>query len=417
MCLCLLFLYLVHGHNCIGLVLRHDKLSLEDNDVLYLFETVGLLLGSSDLDESTQQSFLITIIEPHAISIEQHLSSPHLNKDHEHYGQLLSNSVAAIAYLTKGYPKPTLGIQSVLIQTLPLCHRVLTSLSFVRLIRGKVIIYLQRMIICLGSKSLSYLSPFIQVLINSADVDDIGDIGQLLYQICSKFKREAYDVVNSSILPFIQKCELFIPKVDDIANTAHGNIPPHLMTEQVVIKKHIFAMISYVVSNDLTDILVSAINVSSLEVVMKTMYDGALFVDDSSVKKYCLNFFRVIIKKWTSTDVGASSDHPTTIQNGLLHFLYTNLIPGLLEMVRKPTFNVKDANDFRVLRDIGYLLYDVFETRGLEEFQSMVVSSISVTMEIHPTDILTSVTKVVSAEQMSTSLYQWISLKKSLDTS
>jgi hypothetical protein len=395
------------GGVCIGLVSRQEKMPLEDNDILYLFETVGLLLGNSDLDETTQQSFLVTIIEPHAISIEHHLSSPYLTKDSEYYGKILSNSVAAIAYLTKGFSKPTSGIQSVLTQTLPLCHRVLTSLSTVPLIRSKVLIYLQRMILCLGNKSLTYLHPFIQVLINNAEVDDISDIGQLLNQICTKFKREAFEVVNPSILAFIKKCEIFIPKVDDVANTT-DEIPPHLITEQVVIKKLMFAMISYVVSNDLTEILLSPINASSLEDILKVMYDGALRVDVSTVKKYCIHFFRELIKQWAPAKGGLSRDHPN-VHRGFLHFIYTNLVPDLLDMILRSSFNEQDANDSRVLRDIGFLIYDLLETRGLEEFQTMVVPSFTIKMHMSPAEGMSSLSQVYSAEQMSTSLSQSVS--------
>ncbi len=130
-------------------------MQLRLDDTLNLFETIGLLLGKTGLDAAEQQRHLTQVITPHVRSIEQILEQKQaVAQEPEVYGEILSGSIAAIAFLSKGFKPPLpYGVQIVLLETLKIASVVLETLPNNEQVRNKSFVLLQQLI----EENLSYL--------------------------------------------------------------------------------------------------------------------------------------------------------------------------------------------------------------------------------------------------------------------
>jgi hypothetical protein len=76
---------------------------------------------------------------PHVRNIEDLLRAPDLLDDPERYGAMLSDSIAAIACLSKGFQTPPEGVQVVLAETMNIALSVfrhcLRLKQFARIVR------------------------------------------------------------------------------------------------------------------------------------------------------------------------------------------------------------------------------------------------------------------------------------------
>ena len=108
-----------------------------------------------------------------------------IHKDFEHTGYILSMSVAAIAFLSKGFKHPIVEIKLVSIETVPVCLKVLPLTPGIDSFRNKIITYFQRMILCLDREILYAIPRFLKLIIEHYDSQDIIYVSKLLYQSCS----------------------------------------------------------------------------------------------------------------------------------------------------------------------------------------------------------------------------------------
>ncbi len=360
-------------------LLENTNIELRMEDTLNLFETIGLLLGKNGLSSSEQGQYLTQVMTPHVRSIETVLNEKkqELSQDPDNYGETLSNSIAAIAYLSKGFKKPPSEVQAVLMETLQVAFSVLEALPGVEEVRNKMYVFVQRLIQCLGDKVLNVMPRLLFLLIQNCTTEDILDVSQLINQLCIKFKDKALGSLDTNILSFLQKCHHLsntIAADKSIANgiqqDSNGPVAPHLRTEQLSIQKLSFAVMNHIVANDVTAILLSPTNVSSLEAILQIMSEGAINVEDPLMKKTCLIFFRLLLDQWVgnandgtngSLNIGAA---PEYVVRGYVTFLCDVLIPGMLQFFLRTdgAFNVTDANYYRLLVEVAGIL-EILKTR------------------------------------------------------
>lgn len=350
-------------------LLENTNIELRVEDTLNLFETIGLLLGKNGLSSSEQGQYLTQVMTPHVRSIESILNDKKqaLVEDPDGYGEILSNSIAAIAYLSKGFKKPPSEVQAVLMETLQVSFRVLEALPNNENVRNKIYVFVQRLIQCLGDKVLDVMPRLLFLLIQNCTAEDILDVSQLINQLCIKFRAKALSSLDTNILSFLHKCHhlsntIAVDKsiAEDQQLDQNVVIAPHLRTEQLSIQKLSFAVMNHVVANDVTAVLLSPTNVSSLEAILQSMSEGAVNVEDPLMKKTCLIFFRLLLDQWVgnnSSQIGESSA-PDYVVHGYVTFLSDVLIPGMLRFFLRTdgTFNVSDANYFRLLVEVSRIL-------------------------------------------------------------
>ena len=119
----ILYYDIVRIQSCLS---NWSSISLHLDDMLYLFETIGLLLGRYGLDVPEQQKYLTTVITHHTYHTNKILNSSDIQCDPNQSRVILASLVAAIAFLSKGFIKQLhSNIELVLTETIPIYLDVL----------------------------------------------------------------------------------------------------------------------------------------------------------------------------------------------------------------------------------------------------------------------------------------------------
>jgi hypothetical protein len=236
------------------------------------------------------------------------------------------------------------------------------------MIRNKMLILAQRLILCLEDKILPSIPRMLFLLIHNCNNEDILDISQLMNQLCMKFKADAIGPLDSSLLPFLQRCYNLSARLAveaSLGNVEGEACAPHHHIEQLSIQKLSYVVLQHVVAHRATAVLLSQANVSSLEAILQTMSKGAIGVEDPLMKKSCLVFFRELLDQWVMGADGTYPEVPTVIPpdivvHGLVTYFFGTLFPGMIQQVFLSTtsgpFNVDDANNFRCLAEFCGML-------------------------------------------------------------
>lgn len=364
-------------------LLSNGRLELRPDDTLYLFETIGLLLGKTGLSAPDQQRYLTAVMTPHVRSMEQvvlALTSRNTSttapgaqpRDVDQCGQILSGSIAALAHLSKGFSnKPVDEVKVVLAETLNITVTVLEALPSSEQVRNKSMVLLQRMIACVGPGVLPVAPKFLRILVAHCDNDDILSVSQVINQLCIKFKNKAMPVIDTSLLLFLQKCNSLALAQEEAA-TGSNHIPPHLRTEQLQIQKLAFTVLQHVVCYEATLVLISPTNASSFEMILKTMSDGAVLVNDPVIRKTCVRFFRELISQWTAP-VTVNDGVDNVYRSGLLTFFCQSFVPDVFASMMHPDFDSRDANQARVVTEYAQALSVIkFNSETAEMYQQCV---------------------------------------------
>ena len=292
---------------------------LRSDDMLNLFETIGLLLGKTGLSPQEQQQYLTQVMAPHVRSIELVLvqNQKAIEEDPDMFGENLSNSIAAIAYLSKGFKRPTPEVQAVLLQSMQVAMTVLEAIPGNEQMRNKTVVFTQRVIQCIEEQVLPFMPRLLFLLISNCTADDILDTSQVINQLCIKFKSNAAAAIDASLLPFLKKCTYLSTMIVNESSAANSDVvAPHLLTEKLSVQKLSYSVLQHVVVYRATAILLSSSNISSLEAILQTMSDGAINVVDPVMKKSCLVFFRELLDQWIVNSDGTHGETPIWI-NGL----------------------------------------------------------------------------------------------------
>jgi exportin-T len=364
-------------------LLSNSDFHIRPDDTLNLFETMGLLLGKTGVDADQQQRYLRELVTPHVRSMEHVLATPGLHIDSEHYGEKLSGSIAAIAHLSKGFSKPGDKVRAILAEIVGVSLRVLEALPTSEVVRNKSMVLLQRMILCVGTPVLSQVPLFLFLLIQNSTSEDILFVSQIMNQLCIKFKGDAIPVLDAALLPFLRKCHSLVPEHE---GNLESGLPPHLRAEQLSIQKISFAVLNTIAVNNAASVLISPTNASSLEVVLRAMSDGAIYVNDPVIKRTCARFFRELVDIWAGP---ASSEGELAYRRSFMAFTCHTFVPGVFQSMMDPMFDENDALQARIVTEFAHVIYLIKSKSESDElYQHGVLSSLDGTGRIRPDDMI-----------------------------
>lgn len=389
---------------------------LRIDDILNLFETIGLLLGKTGLDPAKQQTLLTQVMTPHVRSIERVLEQGQaIAQNQDAHGEILAGSIAAIAYLSKGFRNPSEGIQMVLVEALKINIAVLEVLPFNEEVRNKTYIFVQRMILCLEEKMLPSMPRIMSLVITHCTSEDILDVAQLFNQLCIKYKSNAVPALDVVLLPFLRKCQT-LSTISTAAPTPSGDgVAPHLRTEQLSIHKLIYASMQHVAAYRVEAIFFTPTNSASFESILNSMLDGAIHAEDPLMKKTCIVFFKDLLENWLgstnngnhgATNGGSAAvvtPPPQVVVEGYVRFVTTSLISGVVASFLEETFNCDDANQWRSVTEFAVIL-EVLRDRLPDLFlQEVLMGKFTNTFRFSPA-VVENFRLVANRKQMETAL-------------
>lgn len=389
---------------------------LRIEDILNLFETIGLLLGKTGLDPAKQQTLLTQVMTPHVRSIERVLEQGQaIAQNPDAHGEILAGSIAAIAWLSKGFKNPSEGIQMVLAEALNINIRVLEALPFNADVRNKTFMIVQRMILCLEDKILPSIPHILKLLITHCTSEDILDVAQLFNQLCIKYKSNAVPALDSALLPFLQKCQT-ISTISTAAPTTppRDGVAPHLRTEQLSIHKLTYAAMQHVAAYRVEAIFFTATNSSSFESILNSMQDGAVHAEDPLMKKTCIMFFKDLLENWMgNNDNGgtAVTPPPQVVVEGYVRFVTNSLISGVVASFLEDNFNCEDANQWRSVSEFAVILEVLRERLPDLYLQQVLIGKFTNTFGFAPA-VVENFRLVTNRSQMESALKDMIKSKR-----
>ena len=347
---------------------RHGVLQdLGVDDTLFLYETMGLLIGKTNQAPLDQQRYLVAAMTPLMRSMEEQLTQqvrlatrvgPESSSEMEALATSLTGSVAAIAYISKGFRKPCGEVRDVFAGTVATVLRVLESGSQYEELRNKTMVYLQRMVQCVGKDLLqsgsSTLERFLSILVSTATAEDILFVSQLMNNLCASFGKDALGLMDVTVLPFLQRCETLVVETDGATTNPDEEEAPHVCTEKMRVQKLVYSVLHHVVNKDLSPLLVSSRNVGSFLPILQSVGQGAVEHADAAVRKTCIKFFQELLLKWAAQD--KEQVDKDQHYNTLLSFVCQCFVPGFLKLVLSKSFDKNDANNARGLSEFCVIL-------------------------------------------------------------
>jgi exportin-T len=298
-------------------------------------------------------------------------------------------------------------VQLVLAETVSITLAVLEALPENDEVRSKTLVLLQRMILCIQAQVLPTMPRFLLLLIQHCTTDDIQDVAQLLNQLSIKFGTEAIGALDPVIVPFLRKCHELVPSTGEVVAT--NDIPPHLQTEQLSIKKLTFTVMQHVATYRLSPVLLSPTNAGSLELVLQTMSEAAIHVEDSVVKKACTTFFRELVDQWIND--GRSNEAICSVRAGFLHFVLQVYIPGMLQCMLGPVFDHEDALQARNVNEFANTLFILKSRVPADEFEQNVIRG-ALASSGCPPQVLDAFGQVTSQQEMELCLRETLKVLK-----
>jgi hypothetical protein len=208
---------------------------------------------------------------------------------------VVTRRVAALAGLTRGYsykghPAAVPVFENATAGVVAVTQR----LAFHRPLRAKILIYLHRMVGCLGPRVLSLAHQVLPTLLAQADAGDADDVVQVLNQLMVEYQSECLPLVQDLLGVVADKYTALSAAIEQ---TSTAQVPasaagdgaiqaPHLHTERLNLHRQYLLFIQHVAMHGCSPALYSSAHLPRLEnilfgVVLPAISGGAVSTDPS----------------------------------------------------------------------------------------------------------------------------------------
>ncbi|KAJ2001048.1 pre-tRNA nuclear export protein, partial [Coemansia thaxteri] len=284
---------------------------------LFLFESCGIMLAPTGLDDSVRMSLLQHLFNPlfsgaqrvmNSRSAEQILQDPRSLLQIHHY-------LTAIGSIVKGFPdvrvdSKTVSVNlphqlspstaQVLLKAADMCIAILETLPGSHLIREAARFTLSRMLSVLGAEALPYLPRLIDSLVSSCAVEELSDLLGFLGLVVFKFKPQVAPTASKLLLPVISKVYGLL---DQVAQGSTSGTDEVLLLQDL--RKAYLTWIMAIFNSDLDSIFLVEQNAPHLVTIFQPIA-GQLATDTSNPQCQRLAFSVLFkaIQAWMADDMG-----------------------------------------------------------------------------------------------------------------
>lgn len=306
------------------------------DDRLYVFESVGLLLGQEELQADQQLAALQQLLQPLTRQIEANLGPAAAEaaggSSSGSSSWAILQSLEAIARLNKGFKwelctrsRPQIG--AAFIACLEVSLAVPQTLPGNKQLRGRFIAFLHRMVESLMSAVLPYLPPALEALMGSqhaapgADVADMSDVLALMVQLVQRFKEALVKLVEAALPVAVVKVHTLLGADWDwsgrsalpaaaVAAVAAQSSPqqqqqqqqqPQVTVEELRekgdLQRSYYSLLLGLTMNNLTGSLLQ-LPAQVLDNIMTALAKGAATHVDPAVRRSCIQVFERLLSDW-----------------------------------------------------------------------------------------------------------------------
>ncbi|KAG1662303.1 Exportin-T [Nymphon striatum] len=291
----------------------HVEQLITHEDQIYVYETVAILIVSSQLD-----NVVSSISTTKAYSNNQTMKS--LNC-HELYLDALKTFLSALA-VPDGQQLLHPGVRQ----------------------------NLHRLVVCLEDEILPYIPDASEKLLKPLNVKSIQEYIPLINQIMNKFKSSWS--FHNHITPFLTNAFLPIVKTISVELTQPYDTYDEIATREHQSLRHSYiSFISSIVTNNVTEVMVQ--DLQALEKILSTIVDVAQEYPDPSAQKNCFFILRGLLDIWSRKDMS----------NDFAKFFYTLILNACFSTPLKKSFDLSDGQSAQVLNEIALCLTSMYEKK------------------------------------------------------
>lgn len=303
------------------------------------------------------------------------------------YGEQLSEIVAwkfgSLGALTKGHsPKSHNGEVSNLfygasISILP----VICEFAKYKQSRNKSIIFLHRMVQCIGYRVIELCPQSIGIFLEYSDITDFDHPVQLLNQLMSEFGTTSYNqliypIINEHFLIVINRLSLFYNELqqlssNDISTSSIEQQQQHetsLEADKFTILKQLSTFLQTITSYRCDTILYSEINLHRLPEILSIIInglhggenDGIRIIQGIPLRRFSLTTLSNLINSWLSPQ--SINNIQLDVKNLFSSILCEEALPIIFRSLTSGSMNLSDAQVQGYIGDIAGLIWTMKST-------------------------------------------------------
>ena len=307
-----------------------------NDDRLYLFEAVGMILGADDVDEATQIEYLKQVARMLCEQIERAVVS----RDDDNSIQLATRAIVAISNVSKGFSERTCvtmrpGTGEIFRSCLEVALKCLDVWPRNSSVRSRVTAFLHRMIELLGPSVTQYLAPVVDRLRRDAGAAELRETLVLFNQLLSTYKTMLAPFVVD-ILPSLTS-QVFSSVAREYAQASvQGEIAVNTesVREASDLERMWLSTTSALGANGLLTLVFAGDNLQAStelrESMINRLMDAATTHSMVSVRKVALQSLKSFVEAWTAD---SSPEAPLTDTTAPVRGPHQDIVPGFTHFV------------------------------------------------------------------------------------
>ncbi|XP_056000713.1 exportin-T-like isoform X2 [Ostrea edulis] len=328
---------------------------LSNEDQLFIYETAGSLIVSSNLMPERKHHLMKELLSPIANKFEGLLKKLQVETNDKRqyaYAQSINMATSLASRVSKGFSSQqtmqACGCVETFTDLLKIFLQAVNVPVYRQLIQQGVRQYLHRMVVCLEKEILPFVPIVLENLLKQPEARELHDFLPLMNQLIMKFK--------GAIVPFLQ--QVFMPLVGTIfqvLSTPTDDLDQVTAVEKKMLQRSYYLFLSTIISNDCLDVLKNQ-EMNNLHDLLLTIVQGAADIPDPQSQKMCYNIMRKLIETWGGNNGLV----------GFVDFMYKSFLPACFLGPMKPTFDLNDGQTSLALGECAHCLKCMVDKRGQE---------------------------------------------------
>ncbi|CAL8470725.1 g10267 [Coccomyxa elongata] len=271
------------------------------DDRLYAFEAAGLLLGMEDLPAEEQREAVSALLRPLLAQLEEQLTvagkAAAGSGERRQAEALVQQALEAVSRSSKGFSlqlctqtRPAIG--ELLAPPLRAAILIPQVVPGNKVLRGRVISFLHRLVECLGDRLLPFLPAALAALLPvTADAADVSDVHALLSQLAMRYKAALQPLLAKVVPEVVGRVHALLAGDWDWSGADGKGGASEEARELADLQRSYYAFLSALAQNQ----LLQSLQGRSLEVALEALLRGAESHIDPATRKTCVQVMRRLV--------------------------------------------------------------------------------------------------------------------------
>lgn len=331
-----------------------SRLSMDDR--LYLYETVGILIVSSNFPPDRKQMLIRELLLPLVSQFKTCLTKLCMDceeEDQDLYAYRINDVISFASRISKGFSNQVtmkqIGCVEAFTETLQIFLQGFKCQVQRHVLRAAIRQYLHRMVVCLEEEILPFIPVALENLVQEPDAKELHDFIPLMTQLIMKFKKTIGPFLREVFMPFVQT-------IYGVLSTPQDEHDQVTASEKRMLQRSYFQFIACIVTNNVFDVLRDQ-NAQNLQQVLMTIVQGACDNPDPQTQKICFGILKKLVEVWGGGDGE---------MGGFKEFIYQSVVPACILAPLKPSFDLNDAQTVIALGECAQCLKCILDKRGEE---------------------------------------------------